>query len=99
MSEREVPLPNAPSESKRYWLLLEITDMVARHQNLSDAFKEFAPPLLALTGGEWLDLSLHDSDRDRMLTRYWKKNRENGKFDALPVDETRSEERRVGKEC
>jgi len=90
MSEREVPSLNTPSESKRYWLLLEITDVVARSQSLSDAFREFAPPLLALTGGELLDLSLHDSDRDLMLTRYWKKNRQNGELDALPVDETAS---------
>jgi formate hydrogenlyase transcriptional activator len=90
MSEREVPLENTTSESKRYWLLLEITDMVTRSQSLSDAFKEFAPPFLALTGGELLDLSLHNSDRDQMQTRYWKKNYENGEFDALPVDETAS---------
>ncbi len=91
MSENRVELEgDAPAESKRYQLLLEITDLVARAQNLPDAFKEFAPPVLALTGGELLNLSLHDPRRDCMQTHYWKKNRESGEFDPFPVDEAAS---------
>ncbi|MGO9864681.1 MAG: sigma 54-interacting transcriptional regulator [Terriglobales bacterium] len=74
-------------ERDRYRLLLEITDLVARSQTLPDAFKELAPPVLALTGGELLNLSLHDPRRDCMVTHYWKKNQESGQFDAVPVDE------------
>src|SRR5450755_2812669 len=77
-------------ERDRYRLLLEITDLVARAQSLPEAFKEFAPPVLALTGGELLNLSLHDPRRDCMRTYYWKKNQENGEFDPLPVDEAAS---------
>jgi formate hydrogenlyase transcriptional activator len=74
-------------EQSRYQLLLEITDMVGRANSLSDAFKELAPPVLDLTGGELLSLSLHDPHRDCMLNRYWKKNQESGEFETFPVDE------------
>ncbi len=81
---------DASAETKRYRLLLEINELVARAQNLPDAFKEFAIPVLALTGGELLNLSVHDPRRDCMQTHYWKKNRESGEFDPLPVDEEAS---------
>jgi formate hydrogenlyase transcriptional activator len=75
-----------PSEQHRYRLLLQITDLVDRSKDLSDAFQEFAPPLLNLTGSDFLSVSLHDSHHDCMQTNYWKKNRENGEFEDLPVD-------------
>jgi len=88
MSENRAGLEGDTSpEHDRYRLLLEITDVMARAQSLPEAFKEFAPPVLALTGGELLNLSLHDPRRDCMLTHYWKKNQESGEFEALPVDE------------
>ncbi len=79
---------SASAAAKRYRLLLEITDLVARAQNLPDAFKEFAPPVLALTGGELLNLSLHDPRRDCMQIQYWKENKESGEFDPFPVDQS-----------
>ncbi len=88
MSENIVVIESdASPEPDRYRLLLEITDLVARAQSLPDAFKELAAPVLELTGGELLNLSLHDPRRDCMLTQYWKKNRESGEFDAFRVDE------------
>jgi len=81
---------DASAETKRYRLLLEITELVARARNLPAAFKEFARPVLALTGGEMLNLSLHDPRRDCMQTHYWKENKESGEFDPLPVDESAS---------
>jgi formate hydrogenlyase transcriptional activator len=91
MPESRIALDGSgSSERDRYRLLLEITDVVARAESLPDAFKELAPPVLALTGGESLQLSLHDPRRDCMLTRYWKRNQESGEFDALPVDEAAS---------
>jgi len=77
----------ASSESNRYRLLLEVTDRVAQTESLREALKELAPPVLAVTGGELLNLSLYDQRRDCMLTQYWKRNQESGEFDALPVDE------------
>jgi formate hydrogenlyase transcriptional activator len=74
--------------AQRYRLLLEITDLVARAGNLPEAFKEFAPPVLALTGGELLNLSLHDARRDCMQTHYWKENKESGEFDPFPIEES-----------
>jgi len=89
MSESGVALEkDATPERNRYRVLLEITDMVTRAQSLPDAFKELAPPVLALTQGALLNLSLHDPRRDCMLTQYWKKNHESGEFDPFPVDET-----------
>ena len=89
MSEDRVALgnENEPPEKSRYRLLLEITDLMARAKSLPDAFKELAPPVLALTGSELLNLALHDPGRDCMLTRFWKKNEESGEFEAFPVDE------------
>ena len=88
MPETRVGLEGTASpESDRYRLLLEVTDRVARTQSLPEALRELAPPVLALTGGELLNLSLYDPRRDCMLTQYWKKNRESGEFDPLPVDE------------
>jgi formate hydrogenlyase transcriptional activator len=77
-------------ERNRYRLLLEITDVVARAESLPEAFTELAPPVLALTGGELLNLSLYDPRRDCMQSRYWKKNQESGEFAATPVDEAAS---------
>ncbi len=91
MSENSVALEGDPSsEHNRYRVLIEITDMVARAKSLPEAFKELAPSVLALTGGEFLNLSLHDPRRDCMLTQYWKKNHESGEFGAFPVDEVAS---------
>ncbi|HLM79560.1 MAG TPA: sigma 54-interacting transcriptional regulator [Terriglobales bacterium] len=88
MSESGVaPGKDASPERNRYRGLLEITDVVARAKSLPDAFKELAPPVLALTSGELLNYSLHDPHRDCMVTHYWKRNEESGAFDVLPVDE------------
>jgi formate hydrogenlyase transcriptional activator len=88
--DRDTLEGEASPERSRYRLLLEITDLVARAQSLPEALKELAPPVLDLTGGELLNLSLHDPRRDCMLTQYWKKNNESGEFDAFPVDEAAS---------
>jgi len=91
MTENSVELDgDISAERQRYRLLLEITDLVARSQSLPDAFKELAPPVLELTGGELLNLSLHDPRQNYMLTQYWKKNQESGEFEAVPVDEAAS---------
>jgi len=91
MSETRVAFNGDPSpERNRYRLLLEVADRVAQTESLPEALKQLAPPVLALTGGELLNLSLHDPHRDYMLTQYWKKNQESGEFDALPVDEAAS---------
>jgi formate hydrogenlyase transcriptional activator len=70
----------------RYRLLLEVTDVVARANSLPDAFQELAPPVLALTDGDLLNLSLYDARRDCMLNRFWKKNQESEEFEEGPVD-------------
>ena len=80
----------AAKESSRYRLLLQVTDQVARAESLPEAFNELAPPVLALTGGEMLNLSLHDSRRNCIVTRYWKKNSESGEFRPSLVDEVAS---------
>ena len=88
MSENAVKLERDPSpEHNRYRLLLEITDAIAQAQSLPDALKQIAPPLLALTGGELLNLSLYDPRRDCMRNHYWKKNQESGEWEAGPVDQ------------
>ncbi len=76
------PLP----ERQRYQLLLEITDTVVRSKSLTDAFQELAEPVLALTGAELLNLSLHDANRECMMNHYWKKNRESGEVDIFPAE-------------
>jgi formate hydrogenlyase transcriptional activator len=80
----------ASPERGRYRLLLEATDRLAAAKSLPEAFKELAPPVLDLTGGELLNLSLHDPHRNFMLTQYWKKNQETGEFDGIPVDQAAS---------
>ena len=91
MSANRVALEGPDSsERNRYRLLLEITDVVARAESLPEAFKQLAPPVLALTGGELLNLSLYDASRDCMQTHYWKKNQESGEFANAPVDEAAS---------
>ncbi len=87
MSARESAGGDASPEYSRYRLLLEITDVVARANSLPEAFKELAPPVLDLTGGEFLNLALHDACRDSMLNQYWTKDRESGEFEASPIDE------------
>jgi len=90
MSESEFQAVGSLSpEHNRYRLLLAITDLVARAKSLPDAFKTLAPPVLELTRGELLNLSLHDPYRDCMLTQYWKRN-ESGEFEAFPVNESAS---------
>ena len=82
------PSRDAPRDQSPYQVLLEITDAISRASSVPDAFRAFAPPLLRLTSSEFLNLSLHDSYRDRMITRYWKKNQESGEFGAGPVEST-----------
>jgi formate hydrogenlyase transcriptional activator len=81
---------NESPEHIRYRLLLEITDRLAQAKSLPEVLRELAPPVLDLTGGELLNLSLHDPRRDYMMSQYWKRNRESGEFDAVPVDEAAS---------
>ena len=80
----------ATPDRQRYRVLLEITDQIARAPSLPDAFKECAPPVLDLTEGALLNLSLHDPSRNCMVNRYWTKNQESGEFAAAPVDEAAS---------
>ncbi len=87
MPESQSAPEERSSEHRRYRLLLQITDLVARTEHLPDAFNEIAPPVLELTQSDLLNLSLHDPLRNRILTRYWKKNRDRGEFDSLPVDQ------------
>jgi len=68
-------------------VFLEITDALCRATNFPEAFKELAPPLLALTDGEFLNLSLRDPHRDFVLTQYWKKNHEAGELEPHPISE------------
>ena len=85
MSDNSVELErDAPPDRERYRVLLEITDHIARAPGLPDALKECAPPVLALTNGELLNLSLHDPSRNCMVKRYWTKNQETGEFAASP---------------
>jgi formate hydrogenlyase transcriptional activator len=79
-----------PAENRRYRLLLELIDGVAQARSLPSALQQLAPALLALMGAELLSLSLYDPIANRMLTRYWKRNRESGEFDPLLVDEAAS---------
>ena len=91
MSANRVPLDGYDSaERNRYRLLLEITDVVARAESLPDAFKQLAPPVLDITRGELLNLSLYDPRGDCMQTHYWKKNQESGEFTVCPIDEAAS---------
>ncbi len=79
-----------PSENERYRLLLEITDAVARAQTLPEAIEAISAPVLALTGGDLLNLSLYDQRRGYMRTHYWKRNEESGEFVPLAVEEAAS---------
>lgn len=71
----------------RYWRLLEICDVLARARNVPALFEELAPRILQLTDCDFLNFSLHDPRRNCMLTHYWKRNQERGKFDVVAVDE------------
>jgi formate hydrogenlyase transcriptional activator len=85
MPEDKVELQSGASpERSRYQVLLEITDRIVQVPSLPDAVKEFAPPVLDLTGGKLLNLSLHDPSRDCMLKRYWTSSQESGEFVASP---------------
>lgn len=79
-----------PPESDRSRLLLEIADVVASSQSLPEAIEAISAPVLALTGGDLLNLSLYDQHRGHMKTSYWKKNKESGEFAPLPVEEAAS---------
>ncbi len=78
------------SENERYRLLIEITDALARAETLPEAIQAITAPVLALTGGDLLNLSLHDQRRDCMKTQYWTRNEEKGEFVPLSVEEAAS---------
>ena len=79
MSARPIAFEgDGPPESERYRLLLEITEAVARAQTLPEAIQAISAPVLALTKGDLLNLSLYDQRHGRITTRYWKKNAESG---------------------
>lgn len=81
---------DTPPENERYRLLLEITDAVARAQTLPEAIEAISAPVLALTGGDLLNLSLYDQRQGYMRTQYWKRNEESGEFVPLSVEEAAS---------
>ncbi|MFY9903863.1 MAG: sigma 54-interacting transcriptional regulator [Terriglobales bacterium] len=88
MSARPIAFEgDGPPESERYRLLLEITEAVARAQTLPEAIQAISAPVLALTKGDLLNLSLYDQRHGRITTRYWKKNAESGEFAPLAVEE------------
>jgi len=76
-----------PYGRQRERLLLEAADVAVRARNLPDLFKELASRILNLTGCEFLKFSQHDPSQNCMITRYWKRNQENGQCDAFAVDE------------
>lgn len=81
------------SESQRsfsrehYALLTEIIDRLAWSQNTTDLFTELADPLLTVTRNDLLSLSIYNSDRKSMNTRYWKRNQESGEFVPVSIEE------------
>ncbi len=90
MSQDERESEHYSSDRTRYRLLLEMTDRLSREANLPEVFTDVAPPLLELTGGDLLHLSLRDPRGDYMATQYWKRNNESGVFDSIPVDQATS---------
>jgi formate hydrogenlyase transcriptional activator len=82
-----VPDEDQPPEKERYRLLLEITEAIARAQPLPELIQAISAPVLALTRGDLLNLSLYDRQRGYMKNRYWKKNEGSGEFVPLAVEE------------
>jgi len=82
------PATGPSPDQRRYRVLLELTALVARTRTLNGALQQIAPSLLSLTGGTFLNISLHDPRHDRMDAHYWKANLEDGDLGSFPVDDS-----------
>jgi formate hydrogenlyase transcriptional activator len=56
-----------------YTTLLEVAHLIVHAKGLPELFQELAPRVQTVTGCEFVGFSLHDRDRNCMLTHYWMK--------------------------
>jgi len=72
---------NFEIDLQRYAALLEMADIISRHRTTADLFRDLIPRLQAVVPFDFINFSLHDPTRNRMLMHVW--------GGAEPLDATR----------
>jgi formate hydrogenlyase transcriptional activator len=77
-------------EVHRYEVLLEMADLMVRHQSLPELFHDIAARLRKVADFQFLNFSLHDAQDDSMHLNWWEGEFTANLPDRLPVSESAS---------
>ena len=88
MSSQEVGDQKAEALRHQYQTLLEVTESIASHRDLSELFHDLAQPLRNVLHFDYLSVRLHDPERNVMRIHILEKSATGELVPELPVDES-----------
>jgi formate hydrogenlyase transcriptional activator len=88
MSDQEFGDRNTDVLRDQYQTLLEVTESIVSHRDLSELFHDIAKPLRNVLSFDYLSVRLHDSERNVMRIHMLEKSAPGELVPELPVDES-----------
>jgi formate hydrogenlyase transcriptional activator len=88
MSSQEFGDQKAAALQHQYQTLLEVTESIAAHRDLSELFHDLAQPLRNVLHFDYLSVRLHDPERNVMRIQILEKSAPGELVPELPVDES-----------
>jgi formate hydrogenlyase transcriptional activator len=88
MSSQEVGDQKAEALRHQYQTLLEVTESIASHRDLSELFHDLAQALRNVLHFDYLSVRLHDPERNVMRIHILEKSAPGELVPELPVDES-----------
>src|SRR5688572_10806504 len=88
MSSQEFGDHKAEALRDQYQALLEVTESIASHRDLSELFHDLAQPLRNVLHFDYLSVRLHDPERNVMRIHILEKSAPGELVAELPVDES-----------
>lgn len=88
MSSQEVGDQKAEALRHQYQTLLEVTESIASHRDLSELFHDLAHPLRNVLHFDYLSVRLHDPERNVMRIHVLEKSAPGELVPELPVGES-----------
>ena len=88
MSSQEVGDQKVEALRHQYQTLLEVTESIASHRDLSELFHDLAQPLRNVLHFDYLSVRLHDPERNLMRIHVLEKSAPGELVSELPVDES-----------
>src|SRR5246127_1933681 len=88
MSDQEFGDRNTDALRDQYQTLLEVTESIVSHRDLSELFHDIAKPLRNVLSFDYLSVRLHDPERNVMRIHILEKSAPGELVPELPVDES-----------